>query len=243
MKKLKRQQQKIDIVLLTYNRLNYLKQTIEALIQNTTYPFNLIVVDNASTDPQIKKYLKKQQQKKIINKTIFLEKNNYMESWKQGIEQISSEIFGISDPDIIVPKLKPCWLTQILKYFDKYNEIVRLALSLKRENIPPCWNTKQKKQLALKTGPLFKKNKDLRLGDALTTMQLIRKNIYEQIPLQKNEKIDLKYWKKFRTYGVSAITQNIEALHLGWNEYLDYPDYLREKDGKLGKYKESELIK
>ena len=38
----------IDIVLLTYNRLEYLVATVEALRERTPEPFRLTIVDNAS---------------------------------------------------------------------------------------------------------------------------------------------------------------------------------------------------
>lgn len=49
---------KIIIVIVTYNRLDKLKKTLEAYDNQTMYPYELIVVDNFSTDGT-KEYLKK----------------------------------------------------------------------------------------------------------------------------------------------------------------------------------------
>lgn len=39
-----------SVMMVTYNRLELTKQTLDCLFANTDYPFNLIVVDNASSD-------------------------------------------------------------------------------------------------------------------------------------------------------------------------------------------------
>ena len=38
------------IMMVTYNRLDLTKKTLEGLFKVTKYPFNLVVVDNASKD-------------------------------------------------------------------------------------------------------------------------------------------------------------------------------------------------
>jgi glycosyltransferase involved in cell wall biosynthesis len=40
----------VDIMMVTYNRLDLTKETLDCLIKNTQYPFKLIVIDNNSTD-------------------------------------------------------------------------------------------------------------------------------------------------------------------------------------------------
>ena len=44
---------RISIMMVTYNRLPLTKQTLDSLFITTDYPFNLIIVDNASTDGTI----------------------------------------------------------------------------------------------------------------------------------------------------------------------------------------------
>ncbi len=40
----------VSIILLTYNALNYTKRCLDSILAHTSYPFELILVDNASTD-------------------------------------------------------------------------------------------------------------------------------------------------------------------------------------------------
>ena len=40
----------IDIIVVTYNRIEYIKTFVDMLYKSTDYPFRLIVVDNGSTD-------------------------------------------------------------------------------------------------------------------------------------------------------------------------------------------------
>ena len=46
-----------DIMMVTYNRLELTKRTLEDLLKTTDFPFNLIIVDNGSEDDTVK-YLK-----------------------------------------------------------------------------------------------------------------------------------------------------------------------------------------
>lgn len=48
---------KVDIIMLNYNALEMTKMCISSLFKNTDYPFNLILVDNASSELGTKEYL------------------------------------------------------------------------------------------------------------------------------------------------------------------------------------------
>jgi GT2 family glycosyltransferase len=64
--------QLVNIILLNWNGINFTPKCIETLYKNTSYPFNLIVVDNQSTDGS-KKYLEAAQQIYPNMHTIFSE--------------------------------------------------------------------------------------------------------------------------------------------------------------------------
>ena len=40
----------IDVILVTFNRLNFLKHTVKKIYERTRYPYRLWIVDNNSTD-------------------------------------------------------------------------------------------------------------------------------------------------------------------------------------------------
>ena len=64
-----------SIVMLTLNRVEDTKRSINALYANTSLPFELIILDNGSTDPHMKEYLEELGESKS-NVTIIFEEIN-----------------------------------------------------------------------------------------------------------------------------------------------------------------------
>ncbi len=232
----------IDIVLLTYNRLNYLRQTIEALVKRTNNPYRLIVVDNASTDLGVRPYLESQKQKGVISELIFNSANQLLSGWYSGLSKVRSPVFVISDPDIIVPAVEPCWLTQLLRLLENFPRLVRMGLSLDPADVPPCWTVKQAKRLCFRTGPFFDHQRNLRMADIDTTMQLIRTEAFRKNGGFQPAELNMDFWRRMRRFGVSAAAQDLTARHLGWREYLEEPAYLREKAKNIRPYPEISLL-
>lgn len=232
----------IDIVLLTYNRLNYLRQTIAAIIERTHHPYRLIVVDNASTDPEVKVYLEGQQQKGVISELIFNPANQLLRGWYSGLTKVRSQVFAISDPDIIVPQVQPCWLTRLVSLLEEFPRLTRVGLSLDPRDVPPCWTAKQAERLCFCTGPYFNRQQKLRMADIDTTIQLIRAEPFGQNGGFQPVELNMDFWKKMRGFGVSAAAQDLVARHLGWREYLEEPAYLREKTKTIHPYREATLL-
>ena len=106
--------QTIDIILVTYQRLPYLKETVEAINKRTLYPFNLIVVDNASTDGT-KEWCKTQNKLGQISHYVRLEDNRGLAiGLTEGLKYVKSEFFITTQDDIIPPDLRPCWLERLV---------------------------------------------------------------------------------------------------------------------------------
>ncbi len=90
----------ISIVILTYNQLEYTKLTIDSIRRNTKLPYELIVVDNASSDGTVE-YLKSQ---KDIH-AIFNEENlGFPAGCNEGIEASTGDYILLLNNDVIVPK-------------------------------------------------------------------------------------------------------------------------------------------
>ena len=49
--------ERVSILLVNYNRLEYLRGTVESIYETTGIPYELIIWDNASTEPEMKEYL------------------------------------------------------------------------------------------------------------------------------------------------------------------------------------------
>jgi glycosyltransferase involved in cell wall biosynthesis len=67
---------RISILLVNYNRLDYLKGTIETIYANTCNPYELLIWDNASTEKGVKEYLREIARKKENYTRVFYSSNN-----------------------------------------------------------------------------------------------------------------------------------------------------------------------
>ena len=233
--------QPIDMVILTYNRQRYCAAMLEAVRQYTDYPHRIIVVDNGS-DAEMQSFLRTAEQNGHITRLVLNENNEFMHGWRHGIRLVESPFFALSDPDIVVPALKPCWLTRMVQCFEQFPELARLGTALSIENIPPCWDAYQARFLALQTGKVFCRKPLLRLCTPDTTLQLIRTESFRLCGGFEADCIDFKWLKQLRGYGICVVHNEVVSVHLGWNEYRDYPDYLREKNRSIKPYREVSLI-
>ncbi len=219
----------IDILILTYNRKRYLEKMIRSLQKHTRYPYRIILIDNGSS-PSMINYLKKLKEQRIISELVINNKNLFMDGWHEGIHLIKSEIFAISDPDILLPNTNPGWLTSMLYCFDTFPELVRLGIALNDKNIPPCWNKFETRFLCFQTGKIFSKEPSIRLSTPDTTLQLIKTDAFKKAGGFSVRTIDFSFLKTLSNHGICGVHQEIKGYHLGWNEYKDYPEYLLEKN-------------
>ena len=96
----------IDIVILTFNRLEYTKKCLHFLHQRTKHPFRIIVIDNNSRD-ETKDFLLKEQKAGRINVLILLDKNIGPHLTKNyALRFVKSQKYYIdTDNDMLVPDL------------------------------------------------------------------------------------------------------------------------------------------
>ena len=98
---------KLDIILPNYNKEDYLEETINSIINQTFNDWELIIIDNYSTD-QSKKIIKKYNLNKKIF-TYFLKKNMGVSfSRNFGIRILNSQYISFIDADDLwdINKLK-----------------------------------------------------------------------------------------------------------------------------------------
>ena len=219
----------IDILILTHNRQRYLEKMIRSLQKYTKYPHRLIIIDNASSTTTID-YLKMLEQQQIIHKLVLNSENLFMDGWHKGVDFIKSDLFAISDPDIVVPNSNPDWLSTMVCAFDLFPNLVRLGVSLDDKNLPPCWNKFEGRFLTFQTGKIFSKKPCIRLSTPDTTLQVIRTDIFKKAGGFSKKTIDFSFLKTLSNYGICGTHQEIKGYHLGWNEYKDYPEYLYKKN-------------
>lgn len=95
----------LGVVIVTYNRIGYLKKSLDLYIKQTYKPRRIIVVDNCSTDGTID-FLKKWENKEedIIKKVIYLESNQggsggFYAGLKDAIEYDDIDWIWVADDD------------------------------------------------------------------------------------------------------------------------------------------------
>src|SRR5512147_2918301 len=100
----------ISLVIPVYNQLHYTKQCVEAIQRHTTIPYELILVDNASSDGT-HEYLR------TLKATIISNEKNLgcAKAWNQGIRASGGTMVAILNNDIVVT---PGWLERLVAFME-----------------------------------------------------------------------------------------------------------------------------
>jgi len=109
----------ISLVILTCNQLAFTKKCIASIYKHTSEPFELIVVDNGSTDGTIPylEALSKKRENKVAIKIIQNEKNlGFAAGNNQGIAASVGDYILLMNNDIVVT---PGWLDRLIRCAEK----------------------------------------------------------------------------------------------------------------------------
>lgn len=150
----------VSILVTSYNRLNFLERTINAINERTFYPFRIIVVDNNSTDGSVG-YLKNAKVTGKIFDHIFLPQNigqsqalnqgfAAIEKWETELRRPSNDFFVTTNDDLLPPDLgQECWLTRMVVTLERHEpEYGGLCMRIQRtprneidefQEIIPCF--------------------------------------------------------------------------------------------------------
>ena len=114
----------VSIIVLTYNQLNYTKQCLNSIVSQTTIPYELIVVDNASSDEtdycliEFKRQIARKKRNQLptnycTNVEIILNGDNkgFAAGNNVGIAQSQGEYVLLLNNDVVVTQN---WLEQLL---------------------------------------------------------------------------------------------------------------------------------
>ena len=119
----------VDIVIPVYGGLHVLKPCIESVIKHTRWDYRLIIVDDASPDPEIKKYLKKLDKDRFLEegynyRILYNNKNRgFAPTANRGVAEGDSPYICILNSDTLVTE---GWMTRQLMALeaDEKNVIV-----------------------------------------------------------------------------------------------------------------------
>jgi hypothetical protein len=211
-----------DIVLLTYNRLDYLVATVEALRARTPEPFRLTVVDNASESP-VRNWLV--EHRDLFHQVIFQEHNEHIAGFQRGIDATTSDPFVLAEPDLIVPDLEPSWLARLHDLMDRHPEFGLIGLGLDTANRPSVLGPEAIDAEALVDGEIV----DANLG---IWFQMIRRDAL-RVPYIKDNATCIAIREAGFRVGWTA---KVRAFHLGWDDHRLHPVHLASKNALPAPY-------
>ncbi len=111
---------KASIILLSYNQKKYTQECIESIYKNTNANFELIIIDNNSTDGT-KKYLEELKTQKENVKIIFNSENKgFPQGINQGILNAKGDYILVANNDIVVTKN---WLNRMIEIAESDEKI------------------------------------------------------------------------------------------------------------------------
>jgi len=108
----------VDVIMLNYNGVDFTPKCVETLYKNTEYPFNLVVVDNCSTDGS-EEYLRKLQEERK-NVTVHFSEvldSGFAEGNNIGLKYSYAPYVLIFNNDIIISQKG--WLTELVGCLEK----------------------------------------------------------------------------------------------------------------------------
>ena len=125
--------QEIDIIISTCNRQHFLERTIHAFYHRLENPhlMNLIVIDDGSTDGTIE-YLQELKEIGAIKTYVSKDFKHLCELYNMGFRDVTTELFIVTQDDMIIPKLEPDVVEQLVGLMNKYPEQGGIACRMQR---------------------------------------------------------------------------------------------------------------
>ncbi len=216
-----------DIVMLTHNRLAHLEATLDALEARTRAPYRLTIVDNAS-GPEVRNWLAANRHR--FHQLILRPTNEFLDALNHGIAATASDPFMVTDPDLIVPDLEPCWLTRMRDTLARHPDFGLLGIGLDQSNLPQVQEPESIDPSEIVDGEIVARP----VGSVFT---LIRRDALHAPYVTDWETCQSVARAGYR-YGWAL---GVRAYHLGWDDFKLYPSHLASKL-KHGEYREVNLI-
>lgn len=110
----------VSIIMLTWNALEYTKKCVASIEEHTHYPYEIIFVDNGSTDQTVK-YLEKLTKSNPRHQLIKNSKNKgFAAGNNQGVEAAQGKYVMLLNNDVLVPG---GWLTTLVESLERDEHI------------------------------------------------------------------------------------------------------------------------
>jgi hypothetical protein len=217
-----------DVVVLTHDRLEHLVATVDALEARTSHPFRITIVDNAS-GPELRNWLAEHAGR--FHRVILRPSNEHVPAFQHGIDATTSDPYVVTDPDIVVPEIEPCWLTRLHDLMDRHPDFGLIGAGLDQANRPEVLGPERIDPAAVVDGELVE-------AGVGTVMQMIRRDALVT-PYRSDWRTCTDVQRAGWRVGWAA---DVRAVHLGWDDHRLYPAHLAAKHLSYGVYREMELM-
>ena len=221
-----------SIVIVTYNRLEFTRMTIDRIFRNTKYPnYELIVVDNGSTDGTVQ-YLKRIEKKSRVSKVIYSRDNlGKGRAANKGFALSTGQyIIGLDD-DMLVPMN---WLTDLVNAIDIIPNVGWLSINLENfKSDPGCQFAPQYER---KFGSYTVQETPGVGGFCVAMARSTYQRLGGYIESTKYGLEDAEYNNRARSHGLlTGYLIEVVGVHLGSTEKEEklYPGYSRYKQQTL----------
>jgi GT2 family glycosyltransferase len=116
--------------MLNYNALEMTKMCVSSLFKNTDYPFNLILVDNASSEPGTKEFLDSlvKEHKNVIVHVNEVPDSGFAEGNNIGLSYSTNELVLLANNDLLF--FRKDWLRKLVEVMAKDEKIALVAPKL-----------------------------------------------------------------------------------------------------------------
>lgn len=119
--------EKMDIVMTSWNRPQFTYTAIESIVRNTQSPYRLIVVDNGS-EGSMQMQLRRMLDEGKIQTLVLFDHNYGLEYAKhRAMTFVDSRLFVSTDNDILAYEYHPDWLSRLEVLMDKYPEYAAIG--------------------------------------------------------------------------------------------------------------------
>lgn len=116
-----------DIIVTTYNRLPYFKRTLHAIFVRTKSPFQLYLIDDGSTEGNARFILDNAYRTNGI--VLKADRRGISHNVLLASQLATTDIFVLTDDDVLCPDIDPDWLSRGLSLMEKYPNLAAMALN------------------------------------------------------------------------------------------------------------------
>lgn len=114
----------LSTVVLNWNREDLLRTTVESYLATISVPYELIIVDNASTDGS-REFIGSVCERRANHRAVLLPENTGGEGLNTGLTQCRGRFLHVSENDL---EYRPGWDRQLLRKFAAFPELGQLSL-------------------------------------------------------------------------------------------------------------------